>query len=56
MEVGPAAAIVAVGVAFTTTVVAADVVEHPEAFVTVTVLTPAAFTLIDAVVSPLDHK
>jgi hypothetical protein len=48
--------IVAVGIAFTTTVVAEDVAEHPAAFVTVTDLAPAVFTLMDAVVAPVDHK
>jgi hypothetical protein len=56
MVVDPPAVMLAVGVAFTTIVVTADVEEHPAAFVTVTVLAPAVFTLIDAVVAPVDHK
>jgi hypothetical protein len=48
--------IVAVGIAFTTTVVVVEVAEHPAAFVTVTVLAPAVFTMMDAEVAPFDHK
>ena len=40
-DVAPLAVIVAVGAAFTLTVVAADVALHPEAFVTSTVYDPA---------------
>lgn len=43
------------GFAFTVTTVAADVAEHPEPFVTVTVYEPAVLTVIDCVVAPVDH-
>jgi hypothetical protein len=56
MVVGPPAVIVAVGIAFTTMVVAADVDEHPAALITVTVLAPAVVAEMDAVVAPVDHK
>jgi len=54
--VDPPAVMLAVGVGFTTMVVAVDVVEHPAAFVTVTVLAPAVVAEMDAVVAPVDHK
>jgi len=56
MVVGPPAVIVAVGIAFTTIVVAVDVDEHPAALVTVTVVDPAVVAEMDAVVAPVDHK
>ena len=48
--------IVAVGNAFTVTVVNADVAEHPLTFVTVTVKLPLLVTLIVCKVDPLPHK
>lgn len=56
MLVGPPAVIVAVGMVFTTMLIGADVVEHPAAFVTVTVLDPAVVAEIEAVVAPVLHK
>jgi hypothetical protein len=41
---------------FTTILIGADVVEHPAAFVTVTVLDPAVVAMIEAVVAPVLHK
>lgn len=56
-EVGPLAEIVgAVGLAFTVTIVAAEVVEQPLPFVYVTVYEPLAVTLIDCVVAPVDQR
>ena len=52
----PPAVIVAVGKAFTTTVVAADVAVHPELFATCTVYEPAVDTVMLALVAPLLHK
>lgn len=54
--VGPPAVIVAVGIVFTTILIGADVVEHPAAFVIVTVLEPAVVAVIEAVVAPVLHK
>ena len=48
--------IVAVGNAFTVTLVAADVAEHPLAFVTVTLYEPAVVAIIFCVVAPLLHE
>jgi hypothetical protein len=56
MVVAPPAVIVAVGIAFTTMVVAVEVDEQPAAFVTVTVLAPAVVAEMEAVVAPVDHK
>ena len=56
MLVGPLAVMIAVGIVFTTMLIGADVVEHPAAFVTVTVLDPAVVTVIEAVVAPVLHK
>ena len=54
--VGPPAVIVAAGRALTVTVVAADVAEQPLASVTVTLYAPAALTVMDWVVAPLDQR
>lgn len=55
--VGPPAVMVGVaGVALTVTTVAAEVAEHPDPFVTVTVYDPAALTVIDCVVAPVDQR
>jgi hypothetical protein len=55
--VAPPAVIVGVaGFAFTVTTVAAEVAEHPEPFVTVTVYDPAVLTVMDCVVAPVDHR
>ena len=48
--------IVAVGNAFTVTVVNADVAEHPLALVTVTVKLPLLVTLIVCKVEPVLHR
>lgn len=56
MVVGPLTVTVALGLAFTTTLVTGDVAVHPFAFVTVTVYDPAVFTEILAVVAPVLHK
>jgi hypothetical protein len=48
--------ILGVGNAFTTMFVGDEVLEHPAAFVTVTVREPAVVTTIDAVVAPVLHK
>jgi hypothetical protein len=47
---------VAVGFVNTLTEVGSEVVEHPAALVTVTVIVALEVTLIEAVVAPLDHK
>ena len=55
--VDPLALIVGVdGRAFTVTTVGGDVALQPLAFVTVTLYEPLAFTAIDEVVAPFDHK
>ena len=46
---------VATGVANVVTTCAADVAEQPDAFVTVTVYEPAADTMMDCVVAPVDQ-
>ena len=53
---GPPAVMVAIGKAFTVTVVMADVAEHPLALVTVTVKLPLLVVLIVCKVDPLLHK
>ena len=53
--VGPPAVIVAVGNAFTVTVVIAEVATHPFTSVTVTLYVPAVATLIVVDVNPLLH-
>lgn len=55
--VGPPGVITGtLGAGFTVTVVGADAATHPEPFPTVTVYEPEAETVIDCVVSPVDHK
>jgi hypothetical protein len=55
--VGPPAVMVGVdGSALTVTVVGADAVEQPLAFVTVTPYEPDADTTMDCVVAPVDHR
>ena len=53
---GPPAVMVAIGKAFTVTVVMADVAEHPLALVTVTVKLPLLIMLIVCKIDPLLHK
>jgi hypothetical protein len=48
--------ILGVGNAFTTIFVGDEVLEHPAAFVTVTVRAPAVVTTMDGVVAPVLHK
>ena len=48
--------IVAPGVVLSNVVVTLAVLVHPLAPVTVTLNVPAVFTVIDAVVAPVDHK
>ena len=55
MLVGPLAVTVALGLAFTTTLVAVDVAEHPFAFVTVTEYDPAVVAVMLDVVAPVFH-
>lgn len=52
----PFAVIVAAGMGFTVTTVAAEVPVQPPAWVTVTVYDPAVLTVIDCVLAPLLHK
>ena len=54
--IGPDVVMVAVGKAFTVTVVMADVAEHPLALVTVTVKLPLLDVLIVCKIEPLLHK
>ena len=54
--IGPDVVMVAVGKAFTVTVVMADVAEHPLAFINVTVKLPLLDVLIVCRVEPLLHK
>ena len=54
--IGPPAMMVAVGKAFTVTVVMTDVAEHPLALVTVTVKLPLLDVLIVCKIDPLLHK
>ena len=54
--IGPDIEIVAVGNAFTVTVVNADVAEHPLALVTVTVKLPLLDVFMVCRVDPLLHK
>src|SRR6185436_18527608 len=54
--VGPPAVIVALGSAFTVTVVGAEVALQPLASVTVTLYEPLALTLMDCVVAPFDQR
>src|SRR5258708_2929341 len=54
--VGPPAVIVAVGLALTVTTVGADVALQPAASVPVPRWWPAALTVIDEVVAPLDQR
>jgi hypothetical protein len=56
MVVDPTLVILGVGNAFTTIFVGDEVVEHPAAFVTVTVRAPAVVTTMDGVVAPVLHK
>jgi hypothetical protein len=46
----------AVGKAFTTTVIGVDVEEQLNELLTVTECVPVAATVIDCVVAPFDHK
>ena len=55
MVVGPLAVTVALGLAFTTTLVADDVAKHPLAFVTVTEYDPAVVAVMLDVVAPVFH-
>jgi len=54
--VAPLGVIVAVGSGFTVTVVLAGAEVHPFASVVVTVYVPLAFTVMAAVVAPVDQR
>ena len=54
--VGPLGVMLALGLAFTVTVVADEVALHPPAPVTVTVKEPELFTVMDCVVAPLFQR
>jgi len=54
--VAPLGVIVATGNGLTVTLIGADVAEHPKPFVTVTVKTPVALTVMVWVVEPLLHS